>query len=102
LLKLKREGSEVQDSSNEHPKKKCHLTLPDDDNMTFVRHGIADIKETLVEMASEAREDRRNIINKLEDLDIPHIKEIINEAREERDNIYYMLVELLTEIQRRA
>ena len=129
--------SVVQDPSIEHPKKKQHL---DDDNMTCMRREIADIKESLaemaseareerqsiintlaeqvemaseareerqsiintlaeqVEMASEAREDRQNIINTLDDLDIPRMT---YEAWEQRDNIYYMLAELLAEIQQR-
>ena len=85
----------VQDPSIEHPKKKQHL---DDDNMTCMRREIADIKESLAEMASEAREDRQNIINTLDDLDIPRMT---YEAWEQRDNIYYMLAELLAEIQQR-
>ena len=108
--------SVVQDPSIEHPKKKQHL---DDDNMTCMRREIADIKESLmemaseareerqsiintleeqVEMASEAREERQNIINTLDDLDIARMT---YEAWEERDNIYYMLAELLAEIQQR-
>ena len=87
--------SVVQDPSIEHPKKKQHL---DDDNMTCMRREIADIKESLAEMASEAREERQNIINTLDDLDIPRMT---YEAWEERDNIYYMLAELLAEIQQR-
>ena len=51
-------------------------------------------------MASEAKVDRENIIKTLEDLDIAHMKEKIYE-REERDNIYYMLKEILGEIQQR-
>ena len=96
---LKRKGS-VQDPSNEQPKKKQHITSLDDHNMTCVRREIADIKESLAKMASEAKVDRENIIKTLEDLDIAHMKEKIYE-REERDNIYYMLKEILGEIQQR-
>lgn len=104
--------SVVQDPSNEHPKKKQHLTSLDNDNMTCVQHEIADIKESLKEiglalrlefadiresleeMASEAREDRedhQHIINTLEDLDFARNEVMTYDAQEERDNIYYML-----------
>ena len=39
--------------------------------MTWVRREIASIKETLAEMASEAREDKRNLISTLEEADLP-------------------------------
>ena len=95
--------SVVEYPSNEHPKKKRYLSPLDNDNMTCVRREIADIKESLAELASEAREDRQNIIKTLEDLDIARTEEMtqVYEAREERDNIYYMLKEILAEIQQR-
>jgi hypothetical protein len=76
------------------------------ESLTDIRESLAeiadlDIKESLAELASEAREDRQNIINTLEDLDIARIEEMTYEAREERDNIYYMLKEILAEIQQR-
>ena len=95
----------VQDPSNERPLKRRHLASPDDDNMRWVRCEIAGIKETLEEMASEAREDRQNLISTLEELDFAGIKESLDEmtydAREERDNLHSMLAELLAEVQER-
>lgn len=95
----------VQDPSNEHPLKRRHLALRDDDNMRWVRREIAGIRETLEEMASEAREDRQNFMSALEELDYAGIKESLDEitydVREERDNIHSMLEELLVEVRER-
>jgi predicted transcriptional regulator len=95
----------VQGPSNEHPLKRQRLTPRDDDNMRWVRHEIASIKEALEEMASEAREDRRKIISTLEELDFSGIKESLDEmtydAREERKSLHDMLAELLAEVQER-
>ena len=102
---LKRQGSTVQDPSNEHPLKRRHLTLRDDDNMRWVQREIAGIKEALEEMASEAREDRQIFINALEELDFAGIKESLDEmtydAKEERESLHNMLAELLAEVQER-
>jgi hypothetical protein len=101
---LKRQGSMVQDTSNERPLKRRPC---DDDNrdMRLVRREIAGIKETLEEMASEARDDRQHLISTLEEHDFAGIKESLDEmiydAREERDNIHSMLAELLAEVQER-
>ena len=97
----------VQGPSNERPLKRRRLTPRDcdDDNMKWVRREIAGIKETLKEMASEAREDRRKIISTLEELDFSGIKESLDEmtydAREERECLHDMLAELLAEVQER-
>ena len=83
--------------------KRRRLTPRDDDNMTWVRREISGIKETLEEMASEAREDRENFISMFEELDFAGIKESLDEmiydAGEERENIHSMLAELLAEVQ---
>jgi hypothetical protein len=93
----------VQDASDERPLKRWHPAPSDDDNMRWVRCEIASIKETLKEMASEAREDRQHLISTLEELDFPGTKESLDEmtyeAREERDNLHSMLAELLAEVQ---
>jgi len=93
----------VQGPSNEHPSKRRRLTPRDNDNMSWVRREISGIKETLEEMASEAREDREKIISMFEELDFAGIKESIDEmtydAREERDNLHSMMAELLAEVQ---
>jgi hypothetical protein len=68
--------------------------------MACVQRDIAEIKETLAEMASEAREDRQYLTNAFEEIDIGG-REMTYEAKEERDNINYMLLELLSEIQQR-
>jgi hypothetical protein len=96
----------VQDASNERPLKRRRLAPScDDDNMRWVRHEIAGVKETLEEMASEAREDRQQVISTLDELDFAGIKESLDEmtydAREERDNLHSMLEELLAEVQER-
>ena len=95
----------VQNPSNEHLLKRRHLTLHDNDNMRWVQREIASIKEALEEMASEAREDRRNFISTLEDLDFAGIKESLDEmtydVREERESLHNMLAELLAEVQER-
>ena len=100
---LKRQGSTVQDPSNEHPSKRRHLTARDNDNMRWVQREIAGIKEALEEMASEAREDRRKFISTLEELDFAGIKESLDkmtyDAREERETLHNMLAELLAEVQ---
>jgi len=96
----------VQGPSNERPSKRRRLAPCgcDDDNrdMKWVRREIARIKETLEEMASEAREDRQKSISMLEELDFGEIKESLDEmtydAREERENIHSMLAELLSEV----
>jgi predicted AlkP superfamily pyrophosphatase or phosphodiesterase len=92
----------VQDPSNERPLKRRRLAHRDD-NMRWVQSEIADIKETLEEMASEAREGRQHLISTLEELDFAGIKESLDEmtydAREERDNLHSMLEELLAEVQ---
>lgn len=71
--------------------------------MRWVQREIAGIKETLEEMASEARDDRQCLISTLEELDFAGVKESVDEmaynAREERDNIQIMLAELLAEVQ---
>ena len=91
----------VQDTSNGRPLKKwC-----DDDNMRWMRREIASIKDTLGEMASEAREDRQHLISMLEEFDFAGIKESLDEltydAKEERDNLHSMLEELLAEVRER-
>lgn len=95
----------VQDASNERPLKRRRLAPCDDDHMRWVQHEIAGVKETLEEMASEAREDRQYFISKFEELDFAGIKESLDEmtydAREERDNLHSMLEELLAEVQER-
>ena len=72
--------------------------------MTWVRREIASIKETLAEMASEAREDKRNLISTLEEADFASIKDSLDEltydAREVRDNLHIMLADILAEVQR--
>lgn len=102
---LKRQGSMDQDASNERPSTRRHSAPCDDDNMGWVRREIASIKETLEEMASEAREDRRRLISTLEEFDSAGIKESLDDmthdAREERDNLHNMLAELLAEVQER-
>ena len=95
----------VQGPSNERPLKRQRLTPHDcdDDNMKWVRCEIAGIKETLKEMASEAREDWQQFISTLEELNFGEIKASLDEmtydAREERENIHSMLAELLAEVQ---
>ena len=93
----------VQGPLNEHPSKRRRLTPHNNDNMSWVRHEISGIKETLKEMASKAREDREKIISMFEELDFAGIKESIDEmtynAREERDNLHSMMAELLAEVQ---
>lgn len=95
----------VQVPSNERPLKRRRLTPCDcdDGNMKWVRHEIASIKETLEEMASEAKEDRQQFISKFKELDFGGIKESLDEmsydAQEERENIHSMLEELLAEVQ---
>lgn len=73
--------------------------------MRWVRSEIAGIKETLEEMASEAREDRQHLIDTLEELDFAGIKENLDEmiydAREERDNLHSMLADFVAEAQER-
>ena len=85
------------------PSKRQHLTPRDDDNMSWVQREISGIKETLKEMASEAREDREKFISMFEELDFAGIKESIDEmtydVREERDNLHSMMAELLAEVQ---
>lgn len=73
--------------------------------MRWVRDEIAGIKETLEEMASEAREDRENHRSTKEDseLDLAGIKESLDEvtygAKEDRDDLFSMLTEILAEVQ---
>lgn len=104
-LSLKRQGSTVQDPSNERPLKRRDLVPREDDNMKWVRREIAGIKGTLGGIASEAREDRKNLISMLEELDFAGIKESLDEmtydTKEERDNLHSMLEELLVEVQQR-
>lgn len=99
---MKRRSSQYP--SNERILKKQHLPPRDDDNMTWVRREIASIKETLAEMASEAREDKRNLISTLEEADFASIKDSLDEltydAREVRDNLHIMLADILAEVQR--
>ena len=86
--------------------KKRHLSR-DDDNMTWLRSEISGIKATLAEIASEAREDRRNLISTLEELDSASagikesLDELIYETREDKDNFYSMLADILAEVQGR-
>jgi hypothetical protein len=47
--------------------------------MRWVRCEIAGIKDTLEEMAYEAREDRKNLNSTLEELDIAGVKESLEE-----------------------
>ena len=103
---LKRRSSTIQDPSSSNGRRlKRRLTLPDDDNMRWVRDEIAGIKETLEEMASEAREDRENHRSTKEDseLDLAGIKESLDEvtygAKEDRDDLFSMLTEILAEVQ---
>jgi hypothetical protein len=87
--------------------KRQHLSPRDDDNMTWVRSEIASIKATLAEIASEAREDRQNLISTLEELDFASagikesLDELTYEAREDKDNFYSMLADILAEVQGR-
>ena len=71
--------------------------------MRWVWPGISGIKETLEEMASEAREDREKIISMFEELNFAAIKESLDkmtyDARKERDNLNNMMAELLAEAQ---
>jgi hypothetical protein len=71
--------------------------------MKWVRREIAGIKESLEEIASEAREDRQQLISTLEEFDFAGIKEGLDEmtydAREERDNFHNMLADILAEVQ---
>lgn len=94
----------AQDPSNKRPLKRQHCDR-DDDKMRSVQCEIAGMKETLEEMVSEAREDRRNFISTLEELqvDFAGIKESLDEmtydAGEIRENLYTMLADLLAEVQ---
>jgi len=96
----------AEDPANERPLKKQRLTPRDDEHMRWVRHEIAGIKDTIEEMALEAREDRRNLNRILEEINIAGIKESLDEmayeAKEDRYNFNSMLEELLAEIQQRA
>jgi vacuolar-type H+-ATPase subunit H len=77
------------------------IILNYDDNCdSSLRHEIASFKESLEEIASEAREERRNIIGMVREVDVA-LEEMIHEVREERDNLHIrvMLAELLAEIQ---
>jgi hypothetical protein len=58
----------TQDPENERPPKKQRLTLRDEDTRRWVRHEIAGVKESLEKMATEAREDRRDLNSTLEEL----------------------------------
>ena len=84
--------------------KKQRLILRDDENRDIkgMRREIAAVKESLREVASEAREDRRNFYSALEELDVAGIKESLeektSEASDERQNISSILEELLSEI----
>ena len=71
-----------------------------DTQYSSLRHEIASFKESLEEIASEAREERRNIIGMVREVDVA-LEEMIHEVREERDNLHIrvMLAELLAEIQ---
>lgn len=55
-------------------------------------------------MASEAREDKRNLISTLEEADFASIKDSIDEltydTKEVRDNLHIMLADILAEVQR--
>jgi predicted nuclease with TOPRIM domain len=86
---LKRQNSMVQDSSNERPLKRHHLSTPRDDMTMTMRRDIAEIKEGLEEMREEITCVKENI------------EEMAHEVREERDNLHYMLAELLAEVQQR-
>lgn len=77
----------VQDSSNERPLKRHHLSTPRDD--MIMRRDIAEIKEGLEEMREEITCVKENI------------EEMAHEVREERDNLHNMLAELLAEVQQR-
>ena len=101
---MKRRNSQYP--SDEHILKKRHLSR-DDDNMTWLRSEISSIKATLVEIASEAREDRRNLISTLEELDSAsagikeNLEELTYEMREDKDNFYSMLADILAEVKGR-
>ena len=101
---MKRRNSQYP--SYEHILKKQHLSH-DDDNMTWLQSEISSIKATLVEIASEAREDRQNLISTLEELDSASagikesLEELTYEMREDKDNFYSMLVDILAEVKGR-
>ena len=73
---LKRQGFTIQDPLNERPLKKRlqevqvapHRDNNCDRNMGWMRREIASIKETVEEMASEAREERDNLQSVLADI----------------------------------
>jgi hypothetical protein len=111
FLKRQHSTGMVQDSSNERPlkraKRRCVAPREDSDNnnMRWVLHEIAGIKETLEEIAFEVREDRQHLISTLEELDFACIKESLDEitynAKEESDNLHTMLADILAEVQER-
>jgi hypothetical protein len=63
-----------------------------------LRREIASFKESLKGIASEAREERRNIIGMVREVDVA-LEEMIYEVREGRDNLHMMLADILAEIQ---
>lgn len=90
-------------NDSEQPlKTRRRLTSHDDDNLDIqhLQLEIAGFKERLEEIASEAREERRNVISMVHEVDVA-LEEMIHEVREERDNLHIMLAELLAEIQYR-
>jgi hypothetical protein len=90
-------------NDSEQPlKTRRRLTSRYDDNRDtqYSRREIASFKESLEEIATEAREERRNIMGLVRGVDVA-LEEIIHEVREERDNLHIMLAELLAEIQHR-
>lgn len=113
---LKRRKFTGQDPANEQVLKKQRLTLRADDNMRWMQHEIAGMKESLEEMAAEIREDRRNLHSTFEELGIADVKksieeiafdivdikesieEMASEAREEKENLKSLLEEFLSEI----
>jgi uncharacterized coiled-coil DUF342 family protein len=68
--------------------------------MQYLWREIASFRESLEEIASEAREERQNIIGMVHEVDVA-LEEMIHEVREERDNLHIMLADLLAEIQHR-
>ena len=60
-----------------------------------------------MEIASEAREDRQNLISTLEELDSAsagikeNLEELTYEMREDKDNFYSMLADMLAEVKGR-
>lgn len=90
---MKRQGSDLK-PSNERLSKTQRLTnTRDRHDISDMRRKMADIKETLEDLASEMKKNIGCIKDDLE--------EMYYEAREQTDNINSMLADLLAEIQQR-